>query len=146
MTAGSGFVPVVDDYLVNRLAAVPRPRDGHRVRAVTNRLQALKAIELPSFRGRVGYAASDQPQRLTLSPPHPQLLLFLQGSPPQLARVAAYRVSTAESGARRIRVHSWSVKSFLDVWSPPTRGQQPNQKRPCPVCRLVAIRSRSRQD
>ena len=81
MTAGSGFVPVVDDYLVNRLAAVPRPRDGHRVRAVTNRLQALKAIELPSFRGRVGYAASDQPQRLTLSPPHPQLLLFLQRLP-----------------------------------------------------------------
>jgi hypothetical protein len=24
MTAGSGFVPVVDDHLVNRLAAVPR--------------------------------------------------------------------------------------------------------------------------
>jgi CheY-like chemotaxis protein len=26
MTAGSGFGPVVDDHLVNRLAAVPRPR------------------------------------------------------------------------------------------------------------------------
>jgi hypothetical protein len=44
MTAGSGFVPVVDDHLVNRLAAVPgRERDGHRVRAVANWLQALKA-------------------------------------------------------------------------------------------------------
>ena len=45
MTAGPGFVPVVDDHLVNRLAAVPPglERDRHRVRAVANRLQALKA-------------------------------------------------------------------------------------------------------
>ena len=39
MTAGSEFVPVV-----NRLAAVPSlERDKHRVRAVANRLQGLKA-------------------------------------------------------------------------------------------------------
>jgi CheY-like chemotaxis protein len=44
MTAGSEFVPVVDDHLVNRLAAVPSlERDKHRVRAVANRLQGLKA-------------------------------------------------------------------------------------------------------
>ena len=44
MTAGPGFVPVVDDHLVNRLAAVPSlERDGRRVRAVANRLQGLKA-------------------------------------------------------------------------------------------------------
>jgi hypothetical protein len=31
MTAGSEFVPVVDDHLVNRLAVVPSlERDGHR--------------------------------------------------------------------------------------------------------------------
>ena len=33
MTAGSGFVPVVDDHLVNRLAAVPRPRARRASRA-----------------------------------------------------------------------------------------------------------------
>ena len=44
MTAGPGFVPVVDDHLVNRLAAVPSlERDRHRVRTAANRLQALKA-------------------------------------------------------------------------------------------------------
>jgi hypothetical protein len=45
MTAGSGFVPVVDHHLVNRLAAVSPglERDGHRVRAVAKGLQALKA-------------------------------------------------------------------------------------------------------
>ena len=43
MTAGSEFVPVVDDHLVNRLA-VSRPRARQaRVRAVANRLQGLKA-------------------------------------------------------------------------------------------------------
>ena len=44
MTAGPGFVPVVDDHLVNRLAAVRSlERDRHRVRTAANRLQALKA-------------------------------------------------------------------------------------------------------
>jgi CheY-like chemotaxis protein len=44
MTANSGFVPVVDDHMANRLAAVRGlERDGHRVRTVANRLQALKA-------------------------------------------------------------------------------------------------------
>jgi hypothetical protein len=33
MTAGSEFVPVVDDHLVNRLAAVPRPRARQASRA-----------------------------------------------------------------------------------------------------------------
>jgi hypothetical protein len=33
MTAGPGFVSVVDDHLVNRLAAVPRPRARQASRA-----------------------------------------------------------------------------------------------------------------
>jgi len=44
MTAGPGFVPVVDDHLMHRLAAVPSlERDRHRVPTAANRLRALKA-------------------------------------------------------------------------------------------------------
>jgi CheY-like chemotaxis protein len=54
MTAGSEFVPVVDDHLVNRLAAVPSlERDKHRVRAVANRLQDSRRASRRAVRLRV---------------------------------------------------------------------------------------------
>ena len=43
MTAGSGFVPVVDDHLVNRLAAVPRPR-ARRASRGADMVSALRAV------------------------------------------------------------------------------------------------------